>query len=170
MYDENEDQQCFNTEQQFKKIIRQILHSVKVMHEIGIVHRDLKLENIMITKLDNRDEIRIIDFGLSTSVTKQKLTSFVGTPHYMAPEIIKGSYDEKCDVWSLGVITYLLFSQGQFPFEADGEIKIYKAIRKGKFYLPEDGNCENWIPMSDEAKDFIKCLLNSNPAKRPSAY
>lgn len=61
----------------------------------------------------------------------------VGTPHYIAPEIFGGSYDEKCDVWSLGVIAYQLFSQGEFPFEGENEIQIFKAIRKGKFYLPD---------------------------------
>jgi calcium-dependent protein kinase len=91
----------------------------------------------------NNFELRIIDFGLSTFINKSsskkdntKLQSLVGTPHYIAPEIFKRSYDEKCDIWSLGVLTYLLFSRGQYPFDADGEILLYKKISKGKFYLP----------------------------------
>ena len=89
--------------------------------------------------------MRIIDFGLSTQFNSQsedkseveKLTSLVGTPNYIAPEVLRYSYDEKCDIWSLGVIAYQLFSQGEFPFDGDSEIQIYSKIRKGKFYLPE---------------------------------
>jgi calcium-dependent protein kinase len=139
--------------------MRLLLHSVKCLHEAGIIHRDLKLDNIMI----NQTEVRIIDFGLSKVIQdKQKLTTLVGTPHYIAPEIFQNCYDEKCDVWSLGVIAYLLFSQGEFPFEGDSEIQVFKAIRKGKFYLPEEQRPSvtsdgpyDWATMSEEAKDFI---------------
>ena len=90
------------------------------MHDVGIVHRDLKLDNIMM----DEGEIRIIDFGLSKIIKpeeKEKLTTFCGTPHYISPEIFSGSYDEKCDVWSLGVIAYQLFSQGEYPFDGEFE-------------------------------------------------
>ena len=97
------------------------------MHELGIVHRDLKLDNVMIQVEDhNQDdpaaltkfEVRIIDFGLSTQFNpspedkgeQRKLKNLVGTPNYIAPEILRYSYDEKCDIWSLGVIAYQLFS------------------------------------------------------------
>jgi calcium-dependent protein kinase len=85
----------------------------------------------------------------------------VGTPHYIAPEIFGSNYDEKCDVWSLGVIAYQLFSQGKFPFEGENEIQIFKAIRKSKIYLPEESRAAaedgpyDWRTMSDEAKDFV---------------
>jgi len=90
-------------------------------------------------------EVRIIDFGLSihydpASFGKKedrKLKSLVGTPNYIAPEIIRQSYDEKCDIWSLGVIAYQLFSEGEYPFDGDNEVQIYTRICKGKFYLPE---------------------------------
>lgn len=91
----------------------------------------------------------------------------------MAPDILDRSYTEKCDIWSIGVIVYMMFSQGQFPFDANGEVKLYKTICKGKFYLPsnktwndEDGQ---WVAMSEEAKDFVTQLLTLNPKKRPSA-
>lgn len=135
--DEENPIQYFKCENDIKNVLRQLLHSIKCLHDVGIVHRDLKLDNIMM----DEGEIRIIDFGLSKIINpeeKEKLTTVVGTPHYIAPEIFNNSYDEKCDVWSLGVIAYQLFSQGEFPFEGDNEIQIFKAIRKGKFYLPEE--------------------------------
>ena len=134
-----------NSEQQFKKIIRKLLYSIKFLHDIGIVHRDLKLENIMLqTKDENQNQIgdiRIIDLGLSIEfdpedTSANKFTSVVGTPHYLAPEVIKQEYDEKCDIWALGIVAYLLFSQGDFPFNGENEIQIYKEIRKTKLYLP----------------------------------
>ena len=76
---------------------------------MGLVHRDLKLDNIM---MNNSQKIRIIDFGLSISIDGEKLSGLVCTAHYIAPEVLSGKYDEKCDIWSLGIITYLLFSQG----------------------------------------------------------
>ena len=79
-------------------------------------------------------------------------------------------------MWSLGVIAYQLFSQGELPFDGDGEIQVFKAIRKGKFYLPEEQRTSakkdgpyDWQTMSPEAKDFISQLLTRNPQKRPSA-
>jgi serine/threonine protein kinase len=161
--DEENPVQYFKSENDIKNVMRLLLHSVKCLHDAGIVHRDLKPDNIMI----DQGELRIIDFGLSKTINleeKEKMTNLVGTPHYMAPEIFSNSYDEKCDVWSLGVIAYQLFSQGMFPFEGDNEIQIFKAIRKGKIYLPEEPNaavnCDDGVPydwktMSNEAKDFI---------------
>jgi serine/threonine protein kinase len=92
------------------------------------------MDNIMLQK---KDQIKIIDFGLSVQLEKDKpLTSLVGTSHYVSPQVISGSYDEKCDIWALGIVAYQLFSQGQYPFDGDNEVQIAKKIRKGKFYLP----------------------------------
>ena len=93
-----------------EKLVRAINHC----HAQGIVHRDIKPENIMIGK---DDEIKLIDFGLSHRV-KYKTSSMqtiVGTPYYMAPEVLDGKYNFKCDVWSLGVLMYVLLS-GYLPF------------------------------------------------------
>ena len=110
---------------------------------------------------DKNFEIRIIDFGLSTLIEKgQKLKSFVGTPHFIAPDIFNRSYDQKCDIWSIGVLVYMMFSQGQYPFDADGEIKLYKTICKGKFFLPSGKGSsrdqdDQWAHISEEAKSFV---------------
>jgi calcium-dependent protein kinase len=129
-------------------------------------------------------ELRIIDFGLSTRFrgpegTPVELKEAVGTPQYLAPEILSGSYDEKCDIWSLGVIAYQMFSQGRYPFSGFSEMEVFKKAKRGKFYLPskqsgshKDPTCQrfDWNSMmSEEAKDFIRQLLNTNPKKRPSA-
>ena len=87
--------------------------------------------------------------------------------------MIKGEYDEKCDIWALGVIAYQLFSGGDFPFDGTNEVQVYKSIRKGKFYLPSQSVTAkkefDWTQMSEEAKDFIRVLLTRNASQRPSA-
>lgn len=103
----------------------------------------------------------------------------LGTPQYVAPEILNGSYDEKCDIWSLGIIAYQMFSKGQFPFNGYNEEEIYKKAKRGKFYLPPKNvrahycglnEAYDWnTMMSEEAKDFIRHLLCTNAKKRPSA-
>ena len=85
--------------------------------------------------------MRIIDFGASTRFRDHndqqiELKDFTGTLQYMAPEIFQGSYDERCDIWSLGVIAYIMFSQGKYPFNDSNEHNILKKVKKGKFYLP----------------------------------
>ena len=200
----NEQNWSLKDERSFKKIMRQLLYSVKCIHDIGIVHRDLKLSNIMIK--NHRQvrfeqgyshfesqlpqtfaELRIIDFGLSTRFQDEngsliQLTDMLGTPQYLAPEILNGSYDEKCDIWSLGIIAYQMFSRGKFPFNGYNEEEIFKKAKRGKFYLPEkntrphysglneQNEAYDWhTMMSEEAKDFIRHLLCTNPKKRPSA-
>lgn len=117
----------------------------------------------MVRNFQDGFEIKIIDFGLSTHIEKgEKLKSFVGTPHFMAPEIFSRNCDFKCDIWSVGVLIYMMFSQGLYPFDADGETKLSKNICKGKFYLPsfersdDPEHDDQWVPMSDEAKSFVK--------------
>ena len=93
--------------------MKKLFGALNHMHSINIVHRDIKPENIMITA---NDEIKIIDFGLSKRQEKnKKMETVAGTPYYMAPEVLDGNYDNKCDIWSLGVLLYVLMS-GYLPF------------------------------------------------------
>ena len=139
------------------------------------------------------DQLRIIDFGLSSTFQpddkKATLTDQVGTASFMAPEILtQDLYDEKVDLWALGVITYLLFSKGKYPFDGVSESLVYKNAKRGKFYLPpvpepahdrssakkravkvRAGGFDWETMMSAEAKDFIKQLLQVNPTQRLSA-
>jgi len=147
-------------------IMKQILNAVNYMHNKLIVHRDLKPENIMlISKANSKFEIKIIDFGTAKQFEKgSKLSKFIGTSYYIAPEVLSESYDEKCDVWSCGVILYILLS-GYPPFNGASNLDIYHAIK----YSPPNFSGDEWKEVSREAIDLIKIMLNKFPQKRFSA-
>lgn len=113
----------------------------------------------------------MIDFGLSKrfgtiveSDPSEKMHTIVGTPYYVAPEVLKGNYDFACDVWSLGVILYIMLC-GYPPFEGDNNKEIFKNVLKQKLeFDPED-----WSAISAEAKDLIAKMLVKDPAQRISA-
>lgn len=94
-------------------------------HKLGIVHRDLKPENILFDSKKENSTIKIIDFGASAKLLKQgdKLNKRIGTPFYVAPEVLAANYNEKCDIWSLGVIMYILLC-GYPPFFGHSEIEV----------------------------------------------
>ena len=88
----------------------------------------------------------------------------VGTPYYMAPEVLRGKYDEKCDIWSIGVMTYMLLS-GSPPFDGTNELEIIRSVKQCKLNM--NGPLLNEI--SDEAKNFLLLMLNESPSERLSA-
>lgn len=93
--------------------MRKLLSALQHMHSQKIVHRDIKPENIMV---QGEHELKLIDFGLSKKQEgNNKLKTIAGTPYYMAPEVLDGQYDSKCDIWSLGVLLYV-FMSGYLPF------------------------------------------------------
>ena len=147
-----------------------MLSSVIYLHNKGIIHRDLKLENFLFRDNAADSELVMIDFGLSKHFTFGEVHSeAVGTPYTVAPEVIKGRYDERCDVWAIGVITYLLLS-GEPPFGGCGGpetlLQVRDNILRGSFKFEPK---EVWRPVSKEAKNFIKSLLVVDPLKRPTA-
>lgn len=108
------------------KIIKQVLSAIKHLHDKGICHRDLKPENILFESKSRDAQVRLIDFGLAKffKTNGLKLTPLktrIGTPYYMAPEVLEGNYDETCDMWSIGVITYCLLC-GYPPFNAETDL------------------------------------------------
>jgi len=134
------------------------------MHEKGIAHRDLKPENLLVTGEQN-DLIKISDFGLSKDFGKENLKTSCGTPDYVAPEVLRGtSYDHSVDIWSIGVITYILLC-GFPPFYGNTEQQIFNKILRAEYDFPSP----DWDHISEEAKEFIKALLVLNPNDRPSA-
>lgn len=91
------------TEAQCARLVKQMLNSVRYIHNKGIIHRDLKLENFLFSEMDPGSELKMIDFGLSKHFTFGEVHhEAVGTPYTVAPEVIRGSYDERCDVWAIG--------------------------------------------------------------------
>ena len=144
------------SEKDAANMFRQVMSSIEYCHNQGICHRDLKPENLLYLNEGNEKEnpIKVIDFGLSQIFINRKLKTKVGTAYYVAPEILKGEYNEKCDIWSAGVILYIFLS-GSPPFNGPNDNEIYNKIAKMKFNYPE----QKWKNVSDEAKDLINHML-----------
>ena len=134
----------------------QVMSSIEYCHNNGICHRDLKPENLLYLNEGNEkgNPIKVIDFGLSQIFINRKLKTKVGTAYYVAPEILKGDYTEKCDIWSAGVILYIFLS-GDPPFNGPNDSAIYSKISQMKFSFPE----KKWKNVSNEAKDLIIHML-----------
>ncbi len=157
---------CFD-ERSAARIIKSLLEAVAYLHANGIVHRDIKPENIIFETQEEDAPIKLIDFGLSRrhlQGIEPNLSNPVGTAYYMSPELLKGKYDQSCDVWSTGIVAYILLC-GYPPFNGDTDPDIFKAIKEAVFNFPSQA----WGHISPEAKDFIKCLLRKDPRKRFTA-
>jgi calcium-dependent protein kinase len=152
-------------EKKVVSLITKVLLAIAHCHSRGITHRDLKPENILFESDEPDAEIKIIDFGLSRKYAKdEKMHSILGTPYYVAPEVLKGNYNEKCDIWSIGAMTYLLLC-GQYPFNGSSDKEIFDNILNSNVKF----NSSKWNKTSNNAKSFVKLCLEKNPDKRPSA-
>ena len=143
----------------FKKIFKQIFDAMNYLHCNYMAHRDIKLENILLTK---EYEIKIIDFGFGMLNPENKIQYFFcGTPNYMPPEIIekKGYIGQKADLWSLGILVYKIYC-ADFPFKGKTEKELYQSIKKNQY------NIISYVP--DDVKKIIKALIEYEPNKRPS--
>jgi len=152
-------------EKDARKIVSQILNGIGYLHGLGVAHRDLKPENLLCSIEDER--VVVSDFGLAKIFSRgELLKTHCGTPHYAAPEIVRGdlTYDMMCDMWSIGVITFVLLS-GCFPFHSDDEEILKKLIVNANFTFPP----EQWSNISDKAKNFIRSLLVVDASKRMTA-
>jgi len=152
-------------------IMQQLLSAVVYLHNQGFIHRDLKPENIIFETWDPKrgvhagSKIKVIDFGTSCAFEKgSKLKKKLGTPYYIAPEVLKKSYDERCDVWSSGVIMYILLC-GYPPFNGPNDKIIFQSVLDGKFSFPE----EDWSGVSNQAKNLIKKMLVHDFNRRQTA-
>jgi calcium-dependent protein kinase len=129
------------------------------------VHRDIKPENFLLATKERNAAIKVIDFGLAKlHEPGTTMKTKAGTPYYVAPQVLQGCYDEKCDIWSCGVIAYILMC-GYPPFYGDSDDEILRRVRSGRFDFPSP----DWDNISSHGKDFISKMLTLDPAKRPSA-
>lgn len=150
-------------EQESKRLFLQTVLSVRHLHNRGIIHRDIKLSNFLFKSKSPDSDLRLGDFGLACKMTNVPVNDLVGTPGYMAPEIMEGSYTSKVDIWSLGIILYNLLC-GDFPFQNgsnSARLKIDTSSEAVQF--PHTV----WKDISNSAKEMIKRLLVSKPELRP---
>jgi calcium-dependent protein kinase len=149
-------------ERKAAQLFRQLLLSLSYLHSHEICHRDLKPENLLFA--DNTYEtLKLIDFGLSKIIggTAQAMGTKAGTPFYISPDVLSGSYDKSCDLWSAGVILYILLS-GYPPFYGATDSATLAKVREGAYSFSR----VEWSTVSESAKDLIRHLLVKNPADR----
>ncbi|XP_059668302.1 CDPK-related kinase 7-like [Cornus florida] len=153
------------SEEDAKAVMVQILSIVAYCHLEGVVHRDLKPENFLYTSKDENSPLKAIDFGLSDYVKPdERLNDIVGSAYYVAPEVLHRSYGTEADMWSIGVIAYILLC-GSRPFWARTESGIFRAVLKADPSFDE----APWPSLSSNARDFVKRLLNKDYRKRLTA-
>ncbi|KAK9157447.1 hypothetical protein Scep_004021 [Stephania cephalantha] len=153
------------SEEDAKAVMAQILSVVAFCHLQGVVHRDLKPENFLFTTNEENSSLKVIDFGLSDFVKPdERLNDIVGSAYYVAPEVLHRSYGTEADMWSIGVIAYILLC-GSRPFWARTESGIFRAVLKADPSFDE----APWPSLSSDAQDFVKGLLNKDYRKRLTA-
>jgi len=153
-------------EQDARDICKVLLEALEYCHSKGIAHRSIKPDNLLLASSHDDLNIKVADFGFAKKVTTEKcLLTQCGSPGYIAPEILHGVlYGTKADIWSLGVITYILLG-GYPPFSDDDQRELFKKIKRGQY------ECQSrfWTQVSKQGKQLIRSLLNTNPDKRLTA-
>jgi len=151
------------TEKDASVLVYKMVSAIAYLHNLGIVHRDLKPENLLLKNDVELTEVKLADFGLSKMMSqKVMMQTACGTPGYVAPEVLQAKgYDKEVDMWSIGVITYILLC-GFPPFYNEKIQELFEQIMKAQFDFPED----YWEDISDDAKDFISKILVVDPKKR----
>uniref|UniRef100_A0A803NIR4 non-specific serine/threonine protein kinase n=1 Tax=Cannabis sativa TaxID=3483 RepID=A0A803NIR4_CANSA len=154
------------SERKAAELTKIIVGVVEACHSLGVMHRDLKPENFLLVNKDDDFSLKAIDFGLSVFFKPgQIFTDVVGSPYYVAPEVLLKHYGPEADVWTAGVILYILLS-GVPPFWAETQQGIFDAVLKGQI----DFDSDPWPVISDSAKDLIRKMLCSRPSERLTAH
>ena len=150
------------TEPVARQLMLKMCTSLNYLHAAGIAHRDLKLENFIFTNKSEDAEVKLIDFGYSQNyLSGAHMTQIVGTAYYIAPEVLEGDYTKACDVWSMGVIFYMLLS-GRCPFGGVDDDEIQEAVRSSKLKF----HPATWGEISDGAIDLCKKMINRSVGQR----
>lgn len=160
-------EKSYYSEKEARDLVKLLLEAIKYLHDHDVVHRDLKPENLLLTSKDDDASIKIADFGFAKKINfdGDGLSTACGTPGYVAPEILEGkTYGKSVDIWSVGVITYILLC-GYPPFHDDNHNALFRKIKKGKYQF----DSPYWDHVSDDAKDLIKRMLVVDPAERDTA-
>ena len=179
-------QRKLTKEGQVVALTSQLLSAIAYCHKRGVVHRDIKLENIIFVNDERTSPIKLIDFGLSTTFSlvddnagstqaadrnfkpnfgqSRLFLTTCGTAHYMAPEVIKGNYAKACDLWSVGVLVFMLLT-GRPPFDGPDEATVFRRLQAGKASYSHPV----WGKASPHAKSLVQRLLVVDPGKRLSA-
>jgi len=153
------------TEKEARDLVRILLETLRYLHSHEVAHRDLKPENLLLTSADDDADIKIVDFGFAKHTRGNDLDAICGTPDYVAPEILnRRHYGTKCDIWSTGVITFILLG-GYAPFFDDNETELFNKIKRCEYRF----DSPFWDHISEEAKDLIRRMLTLNPNDRPTA-
>lgn len=154
------------TERKAAALTRTIVGVVEACHSLGVMHRDLKPENFLFVNHQEDALLKSIDFGLSIFFKPgEKFSDVVGSPYYVAPEVLRKRYGLEADVWSAGVILYILLS-GVPPFWAENEQGIFEEVLHGEL----DFSSDPWPSISEGAKDLVRKMLLRDPRKRISAH
>ncbi|ONM57706.1 calcium dependent protein kinase8 [Zea mays] len=150
------------TERAAATICRAVVNVVNICHFMGVMHRDLKPENFLLATKEENAMLKATDFGLSVFIEEGKMyRDIVGSAYYVAPEVLRRSYGKEIDVWSAGVILYILLS-GVPPFWAETEKGIFDAILHEEI----DFESQPWPSISESAKDLVRKMLTRDPKKR----
>jgi calcium-dependent protein kinase len=153
----------YYTEREAAVLIRTVMEVVQTCHNHGVMHRDIKPENFMFANEKEDSPLKVIDFGLSTFFQRgQRFSDMVGTPFYMAPEVWMRNYGPEADVWSAGVLLYVLLS-GQYPFWADTQLGIAKEVLHGHLDLEL---AYPWPTISESAKSLLRHMLDRDSGDR----
>jgi len=156
----------YYNEKEARDVCKILFEAMEFIHGQGVAHRDLKPENLLLMSKTNDREIKIADFGFAKKVTSEEcLLTQCGTPGYVAPEILRGvPYGQKADMWSMGVIAYILIG-GYPPFIEQNQRELFRKIKRGSYEF----HVEYWGQISREAKDLIAALLTVDPKRRLDA-
>lgn len=156
----------FYNEKEARDLCKVVFEAIAYCHSHNIAHRDLKPENLLLMSKDNDRDVKIADFGFAKQVTSEEcLRTQCGTPGYVAPEVLNNvPYGTKADIWSLGVITYILIG-GYPPFMEQNQKELFKKIKRGNYEF----HAEYWGQTSQEAQNLISSLLTVDPRRRLTA-
>lgn len=154
------------TERKAAKLARTIVSAVETCHSLGVMHRDLKPENFLFVNDKEDSTLTAIDFGMSVFFKPGDVfTEVVGSPYYIAPEVLLRHYGPEADVWSAGVIIYILLC-GSPPFWGESEKEIFEEVLHGDL----DFSSDPWPTISESAKDLVRKMLVRDPRNRITAH